>query len=492
MRPMPLHQRFTPAPLALAAALALALAAGHAPPAHAQGGAAAAPGHAATPSVDVNIPAQPLGPALNELARQANLQMTFPAEWVAGKQAPAVAGKMTAQQALDRMLAGSGLIASTEGASVVVRPAPAQGNTSTQPLPAVTVTANVAQDPASTASTGLMPVRPSTGVSRLPTTVREQAQTIQIVPRQSIDDRNVLSIHEAVETMAGVRAVSPAYTSRSAGIRSRGFESFDSYINGFRFSGFGIPVESSNVESVEVIKGPAGIQFGLAEPGGALNIVTKRPVAQPLASAKVTLGSFDTRRLDVDFGGAIDGDRKLLTRLNLSAEGNEEHRDFDVNRRVSLAPALTWMVGDRTTIDLEIGYLRNKYRFNRGLPPRSFILDLPFDFSTGEPNQPLSDNEAVNLFYTLQHSLGDGSWTLRQRVGGNRTRSTSFEINSGVRDIDSSGNLSRNFLSSYQKEESWALQHEVFGSFDLVGLQHKALIGFEVGASGREYGFRGG
>lgn len=484
MRPTPLHPRFTLAPLALAAAMAIALAAGHAPLARAQSSASAA----ATP-IAFNIPAQPLGQALNELARQANLQMTFPAGLVAGKQAPSVSGQIKVRQALDRLLAGSDLSATLNGATIVVREAatPRVGDAT---LPGVIVTADSTDDPAINSSIGLMAVRPSVGLSRMPLTIREQAQTIQIIPRESLEDRNVLSIHEAVETIAGVRAVSPAYASRSVGIRSRGFESSDSYINGVRLSGFGVPLDTANVESVELIKGPAGVQFGLAEPGGALNIVTKRPAAERFASAKITLGSFETRRLDVDLGGSVSSDRSVLTRLNMSAEGNEEHRDFDESRRVSIGPSITWLVSDRTTVDLDLTYLHNTYRFNRGLPPRDFILGLPFKFSTGEPNQPLSRNEAANLLYTLQHRLGDGAWTLRQRAGVNRTSSNSFEVNSGVSNIDAAGNLKRNYFSSYQEENSWVIQHEVVGAFEMGGLKHKALFGFEFGNQGREYGFR--
>lgn len=137
-----LHQRFTPAPLALAAAMATALAAGHAPLAHAQANAAAA-----SAPVAINLPAQPLGQALNALAQQANLQMSFPAALVAGKQAPAVAGNLTPRQALDRLLAGSGLVASLDGAAVVVRAAPPAAQAGEATLPAVTVTAGTEVTP---------------------------------------------------------------------------------------------------------------------------------------------------------------------------------------------------------------------------------------------------------------------------------------------------------------------------------------------------------
>lgn len=474
--------RFPLAPVALAAVVALCTLS--APVAHAQ-----PPAAAIEVMHTVQLPAQPLGAALNELARQAKLQLLVRRELVEGKQAPAVSGTLTARQALQRLLAGSGLSAQVEGASVVVTEQPA-GGTPEATLPAVKVSAAAGGSPTSSVAAGLMGVRPSAGLTRLPVPIRDQAQTIQIVPRESLVDRNVLSIHEAVETIAGVRAVSPAYASRSAGIRSRGFESYDSFVNGVRLPGFGVPVESANVESVEILKGASGVQFGLAEPGGALNIVTKRPVKDALVSVKATLGSYETRRLEVDLGGAIDPGDRVLTRLNLGAEANEEHRDFDKSRRVSVAPAFTWLITPETKMDLELGYLRNDYRFNRGLPPQKFIRKLPFDFSTGEPNQPLSKNESLNVFYVLEHQLGQSPWSLRQRAGAHKTRSDSFEINSGVSDIDGAGNLARAFYASYQREYTWVLQHELVGSFSLAGVQHKALFGFEVGDVGREYGFK--
>ncbi|MEG2964706.1 MAG: STN domain-containing protein, partial [Janthinobacterium sp.] len=101
----------TPAPLALAAMLAL----GNIPLAQAQ----------TAPTVKLAIAAQPLGQALNELARQANLQLLFAPELVAGKTAPAVSGTLSVADSLERLLAGSGLAAAIDGNSVIIRPAPA-------------------------------------------------------------------------------------------------------------------------------------------------------------------------------------------------------------------------------------------------------------------------------------------------------------------------------------------------------------------------------
>ena len=124
------HPRLQPAPLVLAIALALSslvLAPAQAQP--------------VTAAVPIVLPAQPLGAALNELARQAKLQLMVHPDGIAGKQAPAVSGTLTPQQALDQLLRGSGLAAQVNGAEVIIRPAPAAGGAEAS-LGAVTVTAN--------------------------------------------------------------------------------------------------------------------------------------------------------------------------------------------------------------------------------------------------------------------------------------------------------------------------------------------------------------
>ncbi len=144
---------FALAPLTLAAFLAI----GVSGVAHAQSKANA--------PVAINIAAQPLGPALNELARQAGLQLFFPPALVAGKTAPAVSGTLTANQAVGRLLAGSGLIAVQEGNSIVVKAIPPAGATTT--LPVVTVTASPDPETASGPVKGYVAKRSATGTARI-------------------------------------------------------------------------------------------------------------------------------------------------------------------------------------------------------------------------------------------------------------------------------------------------------------------------------------
>jgi hemoglobin/transferrin/lactoferrin receptor protein len=123
---------------AVGTVLSTALLAAFVPQARAQNAPAAAP-------VAISIPAMPLGQALNELARQAGIQMSFPAALVAGKTAPSVSGQLTAKQAVDRLLAGSGLVAQFDGSAVLVKPQPAP--TAAQELQSPPVNIQAARGP---------------------------------------------------------------------------------------------------------------------------------------------------------------------------------------------------------------------------------------------------------------------------------------------------------------------------------------------------------
>lgn len=315
-QPVALHQRFTPKPLALAAAMAIALAAGHAPLAHAQSGAAAT---AATP-IAINIPAQPLAQALNELARQANLQMTFPAALVAGKQAPAVSGQLTVRQAADRLLAGSGLAASVEGTSVVVRQAPS-GEEKT--LATVTVTATGLR--ATTEGTDSYTTGETNTATRFDLSPRETPQSVSVITRTQMDDFGVTDVDDALASTTGV-TVEQVETDRTY-YTARGFD-----ITNFQVDGVGVPFVYGNVygnldtafyDRIEVLRGGTGLMAGMSDPSATINFVRKRPTREWQAAAGAMVGSWNNRRVDADVSGALTeaGGRARPRRCRASGQG---------------------------------------------------------------------------------------------------------------------------------------------------------------------------
>lgn len=334
-----------------------------------------------------------------------------------------------------------------------------------------------------------LPIEISTG-SRLSLPPREQVNVINTVTRQSMEDRGASSISEALDLTQGVRIVSPAYTSSSLGIRSRGFESFDTFINGLRVGAFGVTFDGVSIDRLEVLKGPAGVQYGLAEPGGTLNVVTKRPVADPLLRLRGQVGSFDFYRGELDMGGAIPGtDGRILTRFNFAAENGGGFRDFDDSQRVAFAPALQFRLTENTTLDIEVNYNRDEFIFNRGLTPHPYILDLPVERSLMAPDLPLSTTDNFSAFYTLEHAFGETGWKARQRFGYFSSQGTNYEINLLVNNIDAFGNIDRSYKNSFRDNTFWTFQNEVEAAFTTGSVEHKAVAGFEFSYTDFGYGF---
>lgn len=335
MRPMPLYQRFTPATLAMAAATAMALAVGHVPQAHAQSSRA---GAAATP-IAINIPAQPLGQALNELARQANLQMTFPAALVAGKQAPAVAGQLTALQALDRLLADHGLAAAMDGTSVIVRKLPA-GAVAPNVLPTVRVVATTERPgdlpkayAGSQVATGArMGVLGNKNVMDIPFSVTSYTAEL-------MENRQARTVADVLTSDPSVRnTVTTGHQYENFKVRGFTVSRGDFAIDGL----FGMSGNSNSTiemfERVELLKGPSVLFTGMAPSGGVgavINMVPKRAGDEALTRVTVDAQSASQLGTNVDIGRRFGEDNAFGLRINgrfadgeTTLQGQDERREF--------------------------------------------------------------------------------------------------------------------------------------------------------------------
>src|SRR5690606_33290063 len=100
--------------------------------------------------------------------------------------------------------------------------------------------------------------------------------------------------------------------------RLRGFATSSNLKNGFRRSVFAPVDELANIEQIEVLKGPASALYGRFEPGGVVNLVTKKPLPQAMTRFELSAGSHDFRRATVDSTGPISD--TLSYRLNAAWE----------------------------------------------------------------------------------------------------------------------------------------------------------------------------
>ncbi|MEW6499226.1 MAG: TonB-dependent receptor plug domain-containing protein, partial [Cyanobacteriota bacterium] len=203
--------------------------------------------------------------------------------------------------------------------------------------------------------------------TRTDTPLRDIPQSIQAVPQQVFEDQQIIRVEEAVRNVSGVFQGNTAGGATTAYV-IRGFEQLSTLQDGFVLSDYGSP-ETANLERVEVLKGPASVLYGATEPGGVVNLVTKKPLSEPFFEAEFQAGSFGFIRPRLDISGPLNPDKSLLYRLNAVYERSDGFRDFDQDiERVFIGPAVTWNISDRTDVTFELAYLDDKRPLDRGIP----------------------------------------------------------------------------------------------------------------------------
>ncbi|AKD05018.1 hypothetical protein PKOR_20485 [Pontibacter korlensis] len=236
-------------------------------------------------------------------------------------------------------------------------------------------------------------------------------QTISSVTKELIEDQQAFTLNEVVKNVAGVNQYSGYDDLTVRGFRN-GYESGFRLVNGLR-SGysfgngfFRVPL-TVNLERVEVLKGPGAALFGDINPGGTINMVTKKPLEEERKALSFTVGSFQTMRSTLDFTGPLNEEKTLLYRLNVGYEDTKTFRDVNDRKSLLIAPTVTFRPSDNTTINAEIVYSSFNGYLDRGLPIQGGDLyALPFSFAVNQPNDHFIVND-LSLNASLNHKIND-------------------------------------------------------------------------------------
>lgn len=209
-------------------------------------------------------------------------------------------------------------------------------------LPAIEVEAATG-DPSNAHNAG-------TGLSRLPGRIQDIPQTINVVPREVLEQQNVSTIEQALRNVPGVTLSVGEGNGGLNGdqFRIRGFQAKnDIYVDGLR--DFGVYVRDSfNVEDVQVLKGPSSETFGLGTTGGVINSVSKRSFLGSLTAVDGTIGSGPLGRATVDVNRQID-DTTALRINGMVHDQDIVDRDHVESDRWGFASSLGFGLGTDTT-----------------------------------------------------------------------------------------------------------------------------------------------
>jgi iron complex outermembrane receptor protein len=187
--------------------------------------------------------------------------------------------------------------------------------------------------------------------TRTETLLRDVPQSLQIVSRQVLDQQQARSMNDVLRNVAGV--VIP-WTSggRYESITIRGFTTMNQFKDGFRNdpNSNRAPLELSNVERVEVLKGPSSMVFGRLDPSGVVNVVTRAPSPNRAFNATFSSGSFRYNLLNLDFTGSFNKKQSVLYRVTVSGLDTASFRNYAFTHKGFIAPAFTWMVNPTLSV----------------------------------------------------------------------------------------------------------------------------------------------
>lgn len=431
-----------------------------------------------------SIPAQSLDTALNELARQAGLQLMVGAQHVAGKQAPAVSGSMTVRQALESVLAGSGLAADIQGERVIVHSVSELSDNTTTLAP-VLVQAEydgVTEGTGSYTQTGS-----SSTATGLNLSLRETPQSITVVTRQKMDDFNLDTLAQVMNQTPGVNVSSEGdqvfFTSRGEKIQNfqtdgaRQQEQSSGHAGGLSYT-FD---DMANIDRVDILKGSAGLLQGDGYPSATVNMVRKKPTREFQAHIGAGVGSWDNYRTDLDVSGPLTESGRIRGRSVLSYNDGKSFRDFVHNKGLLAYGTLDIDLTPQTLLNIGAEYRKRQVKGHRAIfgamaydTDGNFQGWTPRSWNNGAPWSGY-DQHSLNLFATLEHTFSNG-WKGRLQANHESIRTPDFFY--GVLQHPAYARV-RNVQDLEQKTKNISI--DLQGPFNLFGRKHELLVGWNFG-----------
>ena len=319
----------------------------------------------------------------------------------------------------------------------------------------------------------------SSSATKTDTAIRDIPQSISVIPVSVLNDLGSISVERALDFAGGVSKQNNFGGLTLYEYSVRGFTTSEFYKDGFSANrGFPSTPDVVSIERIEVLKGPAASLYGRGDPGGTVNIVTKKPRPEAFATLHTSAGSWDRYRTALDVNTPLDENGNVLSRVNLAIEDGQSFRDHVDRERVFVAPSFSWQLNPDTTLLVESEFVRHRSTFDRGIvAPNNAWSGVSRSTFLGEPNDGDIDNHNNLLQAALEHHLND-AWTLR--LASHYKQGKLWGFASEARALNADGHtVNRRYR---ERDNDWhdsITQLELRGLFDTGPWQHELLIGSE-------------
>ena len=339
-------------------------------------------------------------------------------------------------------------------------------------LPTITTQAEADENPyaAKTAS----------AVLRSDAALFETAQSISVITNQQIEQKQAKTVAEALDGVAGVTSGQYGRRGWDDFIIRGQISSSQTYIDGLRVQASDNVLRAediSGLESIEVVKGPTSVGFGLALPGGLVNLTTKRPQAETSYKGALSYGSYGLKEGTFDINYAPNQSAKGAFRVVGRVSDQDDPTDYVYFKNQYIAPSYNFDLGDKDDLSVIASYQHREYIRQQGIPySKGSYKNYSSSLFFGEPNYGY-DVDVYRIGANYAHYF-DNDWTFKQNLAVTKTDTKGNAIlASGTNTLPT---IKRAINNQDKQDINYTLDNHLQRNFDFEKINYDVMVGVDM------------
>lgn len=311
----------------------------------------------------------------------------------------------------------------------------------------------------------------------------ETAQSVSVITREQLDQKQATTLAEAISGVAGV----------VSGQRGRrGWDDFNIrgqssnnqiFVDGLRTSGrSAVAIDLSGIDQVQVLKGPASVNFGQVAPGGLVNLVTKRPEAENFARTELSYGSYDFKQATFDLNAAPNDSKKGAFRLTGRYADQDDPIDYVYFKNFYISPTYNFDLGERADLSVIASYQHREYQRYQGAPLVGTLFPSTFgkidsSFFSGDPSVNPYKADVYRAGWNYKYNFDNGL-IFQQNAAVQKTEMTGDFIS--LRTGGTETAVKRRLEAQDWDYINYTIDNNLQKQLQFGSVSHDLMLGFDV------------
>ena len=314
----------------------------------------------------------------------------------------------------------------------------------------------------------------------------ETPQAISVVDSETLEQRGVSSVSEALRYVPGVNTeLRGGAVNRLDLFNIRGFDNYQNFYDGLllQYNEWNLQpqIDPVAIEQLEVFKGPTSVLYGSMPPGGMVNLIAKRPQREAKHSVSLATGTGTLKEMSFDSTGAIN--EQLAYRVVGLARQKEGQAVTSEEERYVFAPSLDWQLGERTLLNLNLYYQKDpEAGIYTTVPASGSVKSNPLgqlgsDSFLGDQNWNEYNRDVTLLGYKLSHDF-NGNWQVLQNA--RYMDASAYQRNTYNAALAADNRtLARNAYLTDEASKGFVIDNQLAGKVMTGPAQHNLLLGVD-------------